>query len=184
MEIADVYCQPQLSRKVLLEGIVWIEKRTTKNAYGCWEWNLCRDRNGYGKTGLSRNGQTHWWRAHRIAWTLAHGYTPLMVLHKCDNPCCCNPEHLFVGTALDNNRDSVAKGRNATGERSGARLHPEMTPRGENQYKAKLSNTIVREARHQYKNGLASQGQLARKYGVNQSTMYEAIHGITWKHVA
>jgi hypothetical protein len=78
----------------------------------CWEWLASTDKDGYGRLGI---GQPHWrmLRANRIAYILANGYVPdeLWVLHKCDNPLCVNPNHLFVGTATDNNRDTVAKGR-------------------------------------------------------------------------
>jgi hypothetical protein len=76
---------------------------------GCWEWKAgCFD-NGYGAF-KSQGKQYH---AHRLVWELTRGKIPsgLLVCHKCDNPRCCNPEHLFLGTVSDNAKDAVAKGR-------------------------------------------------------------------------
>ena len=73
----------------------------------CWLWLGSKQR--YGVFYNSR----HNYRAHRIAWILTYGPIPdgLLVCHHCDNPPCCNPKHLFLGTSSDNARDSVAKGR-------------------------------------------------------------------------
>lgn len=79
---------------------------------GCWIWTgRVMERNGYGT--LGRN------LAHRISWKLHSGPIPkgLYVLHRCDVSCCVNPEHLFLGTQLDNVRDMMAKGRQNMGDR-------------------------------------------------------------------
>jgi hypothetical protein len=71
---------------------------------GCHVWTSTLATGGYGRVLVS---------AHRLAWELAHGPIPdgLLVLHRCDNPPCCNPEHLFLGTVADNMADKTAKGR-------------------------------------------------------------------------
>lgn len=76
---------------------------------GCWEWTAALDTNGYGHFIIE--GRNH--AASRVAWMLTHGPIDagLFVCHRCDNPPCCRPDHLFLGTALDNARDAVAKGR-------------------------------------------------------------------------
>ncbi len=76
----------------------------------CWEWQFSKYKNGYGKfSHLRKSNYTH-----RISWELKNGEIPkgLCVLHKCDNPCCVNPDHLFLGTIGDNNHDRDVKGRN------------------------------------------------------------------------
>jgi hypothetical protein len=82
----------------------------------CWLWMAARDRDGYGKfaIGLGGHDQIHT-RAHRFAYEAFVEPVPegMVVCHRCDNPPCVRPDHLFVGTPLDNNNDKVAKGRHA-----------------------------------------------------------------------
>lgn len=88
---------------------------------GCWLWTSAASRDGYGVFGVYRARDrarlgltTHNARAHRVAWTLAGG-RPLrageLILHACDTPLCVRPDHLRVGSARDNTRDSISKGR-------------------------------------------------------------------------
>ena len=83
-------------------------------ATGCVEFTGYRNEHGYGVI-LGENGKTA--LAHRAAWTIHHGAVPdgLCVCHKCDNPSCCNVEHLFLGTHLENMRDRDRKGRTLKG---------------------------------------------------------------------
>ncbi len=96
---------------------------------GCWNWKSGCDSDGYGRFGRP----TGLCKSHRIAWTLSYGIIPpgLCVLHKCDNRACCRPDHLFLGTNADNTTDRTRKGRSASGDRSGRRLHPDRFPRGD-----------------------------------------------------
>lgn len=90
--------------------------RIIKMPNGCWEWQGYRMPKGYGQIGLDLGaGKTM--TTHRAAWMLTHGEIPpdLFVCHKCDNPPCVNPDHLFLGTIHDNNADRDAKGRTKRG---------------------------------------------------------------------
>ena len=75
----------------------------------CWEWRGNRDVDGYGRF----RWNYEMFGAHRVAWELAHGPVPagMLVLHRCDNPPCCNPDHLWLGTNVENIADRHAKGR-------------------------------------------------------------------------
>jgi hypothetical protein len=120
----------------------------------CWEWQGFRRPGGYGQIGLgSRDlgiGETH-----RLAWEFHNGPIPdgMYVCHRCDNPPCCNPAHLFLGTPADNVADMLSKGRGAKGA---------MLPH------TKLSDEQVRDIRAAWDARTASQQQLARAYGISQ----------------
>lgn len=131
---------------------------------GCMEWQAHRDRKGYG---ILRRDNTDL-RAHRVAYEMAHGPIPegAMVLHRCDNPPCCNPDHLYAGSHGDNMVDRGAKGRQAKGEASGT---------------AKLTVEDVKEIRAA--RGIVSQYRLAAAFGVTQATISKIQLGRWWKHV-
>lgn len=96
-----------------LLGAAWkfMESRVVVTEAGCWEWQGARDRKGYGKTKIGgRRGIVY--VAHRYAWLLEYGDPgKSCVLHDCDNPSCCNPAHLHLGTRQDNNREMRERGR-------------------------------------------------------------------------
>lgn len=82
------------------------------NETGCWNWTKART-NGYGRLGIEKNRIIYQWRAHRLSYHLFFGeiHTGLLVCHKCDNPSCVNPYHLFIGSDKDNCIDARTKGR-------------------------------------------------------------------------
>lgn len=135
---------------------------------GCREWTGFVNQRGYGMMAWrGRNGHL----AHRLAWELTHGpISPgLFVCHRCDNPSCCNPEHLFLGTVADNNRDMMEKGRN-------------VTLRGERNGRAKLTREQVLRLREAKSRGEPI-WQIGKDFGVSKSTAYAAARGEFWSHV-
>ncbi len=120
----------------------------------CWPWTWSRTKAGYGQ--IVYRGAHHY--AHRLAWEMTRGAIPgkLFVLHHCDNPCCCNPSHLFLGTIQDNTADMVAKGRH-------------RVEYGETHPTAKLTDAVVAEIRRRWIAGGISQVQLGKEYGVHSS---------------
>lgn len=149
----------------------------------CWPWTY--------KTGtqnkhvkITMAGRKLW--VHRIAYFLQKGKDPwpLIVCHKCDYPPCCRGSHLFLGTQADNIADAVAKGRNASGERHGYKLHPETVARGEQKIKtAKLNTEKVIEIRRLFEQGNISKAALGRMFGVHHIQIGRIIRRTRWAHI-
>lgn len=143
-----------------------IARRTQVNRNGCWEWSGSRNHQSYGNLMINYKN----WRTHRLAWILWNGEIPdgLMVLHQCDNPPCCNPDHLFLGSAKDNALDAYAKGR--------------MTPpafRGENSGKSILTEAQAMGALI----STLSAAKYAKQVGVAKQTILNVRQGKTWAHL-
>jgi hypothetical protein len=143
-----------------------MERRANSN---CWEWQGFKDRWGYGRTKME--GQQ---LAHRAAYVIAHGAIPdgMCVLHRCDNPPCCNPDHLFLGTVADNNADMVAKGRHFVPSPCG--YSPLLC--GERNSQAKLTDFQVSEIRRRRAQGERTVA-LAEEFSISQRYVYKLVHG-------
>jgi hypothetical protein len=132
---------------------------------GCWEWTGPKDKKGYGKFAMTRNKEHFTFRAHRMAFFLKEGYLPeypkLCLCHTCDNRKCVRPDHLFIGTPLDNVQDMIAKGRSTT----------------------KLNKRIVMEILDLYASGRFLQRELYALYNVSDATMSKILSGKTWAHL-
>jgi len=130
----------------------------------CWPWEGSRFQNGYGAVKY----QGRQWKAHRLAYHLCHGEIADSILHTCDNRPCCNPLHLWDGTALENQQDMTAKGRGRVGVKNGMYTHPN-----------KLSYEDV-VAIHALK-GKLTQDQIADLFGITQSMVSAIQRGARWR---
>ena len=131
--------------------------RVKKMPNGCWEFQSWEDGDGY--RFFCYHGKDH--RAHRLAYEFTHGPIPdkMVVMHSCDNPPCCNPAHLKVGTVDDNSKDMGKKGR------------------GYRNYK--LTEQQVLEIR----NSSLPKRKLAKIYNVSEVTIYNIVNRKLWKHI-
>lgn len=140
-------------------------------ADGCWTWQgrLIGSRRPGGQYGGYCYGGRQWY-THRLAYYLSLGPIPdgLKVRHTCDNPPCCNPAHLLLGTQADNMRDKKERGRAARGERSHA---------------AKVTEQIVADIRRRRAAG-EPRLQVAAEYGISYTAVFSIERGRSWGHVA
>ena len=132
----------------------------------CWPWLGYTEAKGYGTVRFDGRIQ----KAHRVAYMLKVGPIPegMFLLHSCDNPACCNKNHLSVGTKGDNNRDRTAKGRSAKGEGHAC---------------AALTDEKVREIRKLRTTTGLSYAKIAKLYGVHEATVGHLCTMRTWRHV-
>lgn len=147
----------------------------------CWEWKASKFRDGYGQFGYKSKN----WRAHRFAYMLSYGDFPidLCVCHKCDNPPCVNPAHLFLGTNADNIRDRHNKGRDGKpiGENNWAHAHPEHF-QGERNASSKLKVADILEIRKLRVDGHSFE-EISIKFGIARSAVHNIVTRRRWKHV-
>ncbi|MEU1293020.1 HNH endonuclease [Streptomyces sp. NPDC005840] len=154
------------------EASFWAKVRKTKT---CWLWTAGQfGHSGYGSFSVKVDGRTRSVRTHRHSWELANGPIPegKHVLHRCDTPLCVRPEHLFLGDALMNAQDKVAKGRLRRGD-----------AKGEANGHAKLTETDVRAIRTRVAAG-ESQAALAREFRVTAQSVCDIVKRRRWKHVS
>lgn len=133
--------------------------RFVKLENGCWQWRAHTDLNGYGYL----PGDLKHTRAHRFSYEFHIGKIPeaMLICHKCDNPGCVNPDHLFVGTSKDNAQDALQKGRAYVGEKNGM---------------SKLTKENIKEILSSELNGV----QLAQKFEVTRSTINRVRRREAW----
>lgn len=133
----------------------------------CWIWTASKSQNGYGRININQ----YPYYAHRMSYELAYGEIRkgFDVCHKCDNPACVNPSHLFAGTHLENMKDMAKKGRANV-------LHGEASPTH------KLTESDVIYIRSRYAQGGITYLQLANQMGVSKFTIRGIIRRVWWKH--
>jgi hypothetical protein len=135
---------------------------------GCWLWTAASKKEGYGVIGAPDKPR-RLLRAHRVSWEMAHGPIPpgMDVCHRCDVPACVRVDHLFLGAAADNLADMFAKGR-----------QPDR--RGEQGKRNKLSALDVQAIRAMHRAGDIGYRQLARRFGVDRTTIRAVIVRRSW----
>ena len=153
---------PDLVDKDIARFWSYVDKKSPEE---CWQWMLSSDSRGYGEIRL----QNRLWRSSRVAYHLRHGSIPsgMHVLHKCDNPLCCNPDHLFAGTNFDNMQDMLKKGRG----KNRFTKRPNVT---------RLTAEQVREIRKLHAAGSSSK-VLGKTYRIDPKTVSRIVNRHTWK---
>lgn len=133
----------------------------------CWEWTAGFDKDGYGDSSWDGKHTS----AHRISWRLKFGNIPkgICALHKCDNPPCVNPDHLFLGTSGENNSDRQRKGRG-------------NPPVGERNSQSKLKSEDIPKIRMMILGGIV-QNKIANYFDVAPSCITKIKNGKNWRHI-
>lgn len=141
--------------------------KVQKDESGCWLWTAAKFTNGYGAFKV----RPKMWKAHRWIVNELRGPIPdgAVVMHSCDIRDCVNPDHLVIGSQIENLDDMTAKGRRARGDRMGSRINP-----------PKLSRKLADEIRAEYSEGDVTQRVLATKYGVEQTMISRIVTGKSW----
>lgn len=161
--------KPHINSRGAMRGYSLAERFWAKVEKGaddeCWLWAAFKERDGYGFLQLGRRAL----RANRVSWMIHFGAIPegQVVCHRCGNPSCVNPAHLFLGTNAENTADSTAKGRRAKGERQGS---------------AKLCTSAIVAIRHLYQRGVL-QVDIAREFGIHQTAVSGIVRRKAWSHV-
>lgn len=148
----------------------YFDKKVVKNEKGCWSWTGYKC-NGYGD--MQAAGIRT--QAHRASWIIHKGNIPdgLQVLHDCpdgDNPECTNPQHLWLGTQLDNMRDMIKKGRKV------------LRPKGSIPHNRKINDEIALEIKKMLSNKILFK-DIARDLNISVYIVGDIAYGKTWKHI-
>lgn len=155
-----------MSRKAVpLADRFWSKVNVTSQ---CWLWQASITGGGYGQIGLGKRGSGRG-DAHRVSWLLCNGPIPddKQVLHHCDNKLCVNPDHLYLGTRIDNMRDALERGQKLIGSQCSF---------------AKLNREQVLDIRKQRADGVTQQ-KLADLYGVSRGTIYRATSETAYRDI-
>ncbi len=157
----------------------WSNVRTVGT---CWEWQgELGPYLPYGRFSFSKKKYS----SHRVSWEMLNGSIPsgMLVCHKCDNPKCVRPDHLFLGTHSDNSRDMTSKGRAwAQQPQHRAKLFGRRVARGEQCGQSVLTDSAVMEIRKRLSAG-ERQAPLAREFGISTGLIHLVAKGVIWRHV-
>jgi len=161
-----------------------IYKYYTVDENGCWNWTRATNK-GYGVV----NAMNRTFGAHRVSYELSIGPIPAggSVCHRCDNPKCINPDHLWLGSHAENMEDMKTKGRSSpppvhSGKDHWRNRYPEKIQRGEQQANAKLTDDQVIAIRRAYIAG-EHRDTIAARYGLSPLSIPDLVSGKSWKHL-
>lgn len=175
----------KIKSKHTIEERFWSKVHKLDGPNACWTWTAGHGKHGYGMFNITKREPIS---AHRMAWKLTYGDIPkgLCVCHHCDNKPCCRPDHLFLGTIADNNKDMVKKGRCKSRGLPGRKINTINLPRGEKHHNSKLTNNQIKQIRQKYADSKIHKGNLAKQYGITYSTLWRICTkkpSRTWKHI-
>lgn len=158
--------RPEVNYRTSTKEMFWKKVLIPADKSKCWLWRGAKQNSGYGR--FRYKGRCE--GAHRIAWLFEHGVLPeLYVLHRCDNPSCVNPEHLFLGTCQDNVLDCIAKNRF-------------NRPKGVNHFRSKFTEPDILKIRGLIKQGFNDR-EISEDFNVCGTTIQAIREGRTWKHI-
>jgi hypothetical protein len=162
----------------------WSKVSGRENPNGCWLWTGSLRQCGHGQMRVKRKTV----KAHRIAWFTCRGPIPKdkEVMHNCpggDNPACCNPKHLLLGTKQEHADDKKAKGQYAHGTNHYSQRHPEKKVHGEQHGSAKLTEKLVLVVIDRLTNKEPNTS-IAKDLHISPSVISSIKHNRTWKHIA
>lgn len=142
---------------------------------GCWRWILAHKGYGYGIFGAK--GKKY--RAHCLCYFFATGTSPSgrVVMHRCDNPWCVNPDHLCLGTQAENMKDAATKGRMCKGQ-----ARKSISQVGKDRYNAKIDDETVREVRSLAGTGMSFEA-IGNLFGISPSSAHRVARRKSWAHV-
>lgn len=157
----------------------WDKVSIPNDNNSCWEWIAGHHKDGYGVFGFDCGV----YLSHRISYFLSHKIDPRekQVCHKCDNPNCVNPNHLFLGTQTDNVHDMNKKGRH--GSTKGVKRSIENYRKGVNINTSKLNETQVIEIRRLFNEDNIPQFKLATMFNVGRCSINNIVRNIHWRHI-
>lgn len=157
----------------------FLSKIKVDESTGCWEWQAGKFSDGYGCFSINRKS----FRAHRVSWKIANKCKipkSLLVCHTCDNRSCVNPQHLFLGSSLDNVRDMIQKGRRPDPKT----MHQNrLTAFGTRHGMNRLSEKQVLDIRKRYEEDVVSQRMLAEKFNVSKQLIGRIVRREIWTHI-